>query len=137
MFTRASFVVFLSVLFLKMALSAAAYSETSVYSWQDEDGVTTFTDDLSRVPSGAKVKVLQTSERPRTGSTKTTPGELPRQPVRIATEGEFAVQLVEELGLSEDPTEEEAADILTDIRIVPRLGQWELNQPMTEELTSR
>jgi hypothetical protein len=139
MLPRKSLVLFFTALYIILyiiMMSVPAHADGAVYSWQDADGVTTFTDDPSLAPSDAKVKVFQSSMR-STASAETPAPSTPSQPSQIATEGEFAVQLVEELGLSEDPTAGEAADILTEIRIVPRLGQWELDQPMTEELTSR
>ncbi|WDT81860.1 MAG: hypothetical protein MPW14_09145 [Candidatus Manganitrophus sp.] len=53
------------------------------------------------------------------------------------TQGAFAVQLVRELGLEEDADPEEAADLLTRIRVTPRLGRWELSAPITPALVSR
>jgi hypothetical protein len=104
------------------------------------DGVITFTDDLSNAPSNARIKVISAETRPQpvsTGSTEPASAPVPKPPSRVATEGEFVVVLVEELGLSDNPTEEEAAGILTDILITPRLGQWKLDRPMTEDLTVR
>jgi hypothetical protein len=53
------------------------------------------------------------------------------------TQGEFAVQLAEELGLSDDADARAAADILSQVRIAPQLGQWNLDDPLTPELTYR
>ncbi|MDC4203795.1 MAG: hypothetical protein MPW13_05255 [Candidatus Manganitrophus sp.] len=47
------------------------------------------------------------------------------------------MQLVRELGLEEDADPEEAADLLTRIRVTPRLGRWELSAPITPALVSR
>jgi len=138
MFSRLSFVVFYVTLFILISLPTR--STASVYSWQDVDGVITFTDDLSNAPSNIRIKVISEETRPQTvstGSIEPASAPAPKQPSRVATEGEFVVELVEELGLSDNPSEEEAAGILTDILVAPRLGQWELDRPMSEDLTVR
>jgi hypothetical protein len=134
MFSRISYVALFAAFFI---LISYARSTASVYSWQDADGVVTFTDDLSKAPSDARIKILSADTRPESGSTEPAATPAPKQPSRVPTEGDFVVRLVEELGLSDNPTAEEAADILTEIRVAPQLGRWELDRPMAEELTVR
>jgi hypothetical protein len=130
----------LSVLFLAL-MSSPASSETTVYSWQDENGTLSFSDNPTNAPSDAESNVLaQGAETQTLSETVPTPVVAPQPPEpapTIVTQGEFAVRLVEELGLAEDPTEEEAAEFLTSARISPKLGQWEMDQPMSPELTVR
>jgi len=139
MLSRLLFITFL-VLF-SILRSAPAYSDTTVYTWKDVNGTVTYTDDPENAPNDVQVKILSqyttldTVFEPEPTSTAAPP--LPETSPQTVTQGEFAVQLVEELGLADEPTAEEAADLLNSVRISPRLGQWELNQPMSPELTSR
>lgn len=132
----------------------AGLADARIYTWKDEKGVTTFTDDATLAPEGVKVKVWSnkfsgqsvsmvrmTKENP-----DISPGELPssvkqKQPAEAlpsrVTQGEFTVQLARELGLGQSLSPEEAAGILSDIRIAPPLGEWELNAVMDPELTTR
>lgn len=140
---RLSFISFL-VLF-PIFLSAPVHSETTVYAWEDANGDITYSDNPGNAPSDARVKVLSKNTYPQTvsepvseiGLAQAAPPQLPEPSPRVATQGEFAIQLVEELGLADAPTEDEAADLLTSVRISPRLGQWELEEPMSPELTAR
>jgi hypothetical protein len=139
MFSIVSLITFSILLFV--LISAPAHSATSINSWQDANDVTTFSDNPTNTPSDAQVELLSENASLQTAS-ETDPTEMAaeptlNQPLRVVTQGEFAIQLTEELGLGEDPTAEEAADVLTAIRISPRLGEWELDQPMTQELTVR
>jgi len=139
MFSRVSFITLLITLFI--LLSSPAHSETTVYSWQDANGVLAFSDNLAKAPNDVQVKVLSQDSKPQTvfetGSAQTVAYQLPESSSRVVTQGEFAIQLVEELGLTDQSTAEEAADLLTSLRISPRLGQWELDQLMSPELTVR
>lgn len=139
MLSRGSFITFSALLFI--LISDPARSETAIYAWQDVNGVIAFSDNPSNAPNDAQVKVLSQDSQPQTVSetvsAQLVAPQLPEPSPRVVTQGEFAVQLVEELGLADQPTAEEAADLLTSIRISPRLGQWELNQPMSPELTVR
>ena len=58
MFSRKSFIAFFTTVLIIM-VCVTAHSGTAVYSWQDGDGVTTFTDDASRAPAGARIKVIE------------------------------------------------------------------------------
>ncbi len=139
MFSRVSFITFWITLFL--LVSAPAHSAMTIYSWQDASGVIAFSDNPANAPGDAQVEVLSEDSGPQpvseTDSSETVAAQMPERPSRVVTQGEFAIQLVKELGLGEDPTAEEAADLLTSVRISPRLGRWELDRPMTPELTAR
>jgi len=139
LFSRASFVTLL-VLFC-MLISFPAYSATPIYTWQDASGTIVYTDNPENAPSNTQVKVLSKDSSPQTSSetgyTQTPAPQLPETSLGVVTQGEFAIQLVEELGLADVPTAEEAADLLMSALISPRLGRWELNQPMNPELTLR
>lgn len=122
---------------------------STIYTWQDQNGVVSFTDDPKSAPSDAKVKVWSNDSAPQGASSNNsseiipdaTDKPIPEQMQATApspvTQGEFAVQLVTELGLGKQLGPEEAADLLTRIRIAPPLGRWEFNEPMTPELTVR
>ncbi len=49
----------------------------------------------------------------------------------------FAVQLVGEIGFGQDRSPQEAADLLTQIRVSPPLGRWKFDEPMTPNLVAR
>ncbi|MDA2935420.1 DUF4124 domain-containing protein [Acidobacteria bacterium AH-259-D05] len=116
-------------------------SNTVLYIWRDENGVTTFSNvptwALGDTPVQVESVRLPTQRASEKGLSETTPGSSSERPMRLVTQGEFAVQLVRELGLGENFTPQEAADILSSVRIAPRLGNWELNEIMTPELTTR
>jgi len=76
-----------------------------------------------------------TTEEP--GRVEIEDGAEPEEPRGPVTQREFAIRLVQELGLEDDPDAGEAADLLNEARITPRLGQWELDEPMTAELALR
>lgn len=139
MFSRASFITFLITLFI--LISSPAHSATPIYAWQDTNGVITFSDNPANAPRDAHVEVWAEYSNPQTVSEtppiETVPAEVPEQSLQVVTQGEFAIQLVRELGLGEQPSAKEAVDILTSVRIAPPLGRWEPDQPMTPELTVR
>src|ERR1700693_2640794 len=121
-------------------ISTPAHS-TTIYTWKDTNGVVTYSDDPTPAPKGAQIRVLSDYSNPETGSetgsAETIAAQAAELPSQVVTQGEFAVQLVKEMGLGEAPTEKESADILTNVRIAPRLGRWELDRPMFPELTIR
>lgn len=135
--------ILVSLLWISTPLSA-----TTLYTWRNADGSIMFTDSPKGAPPDVQVRVWAEVESvpspptpPLTPESESTPAsDLPvlvapsAQPV---TQGEFAVQLAEELALGEHSDEDEAADLLSRIRIAPRLGRWELDQSMTPELTIR
>lgn len=139
MFSRLFLIPFL-LLFL-ILISASASSATTVYTWQDASGVITFSDNPANAPGDVQVVVFSKDPTPQALSdpnfAETSEAQSTEQSAQVVTQGEFAIQLVEELGLGEEPNAEEAADILTNVLIAPRYGQWELDQPMTSELTVR
>ncbi len=141
MFLRASFITYLALCCI--LLSVPANAATQSYSWQDASGVITFSDIIANAPSEAQVKLFSTEYSDpeavvaETGLTEIDAAEIPERPLMVVTQGEFAVQLVRELGLGKPSSGKEAADILTSVRIAPQLGLWELDQPMTPELTTR
>jgi hypothetical protein len=136
-------IVFLALGLILMA--SPARSETTIYGWQDESGAISYSDDPTNVPSNAERKTLsQIVEQEAISEPVSEPGPTeivapssPEPLPRTVTEGELAVRLVEELGLADDPTETEAIDLLTSARISPKLGQWDLDQPVESELTVR
>ncbi|MFQ5779742.1 MAG: DUF4124 domain-containing protein [Nitrospiria bacterium] len=82
---------------------------------------------------GVPIPVDRDTEVPRA-----SPPEVEQVPhPGVITQGEFAVHLARELGLGQDLTPEEAAGILSDLRIAPPLGHWERDAAMTPALTSR
>ncbi len=112
-------------------------SATTLYTWRSADGSIMFTDSPRGAPPDVQVRVWAEVESvpwpptpPVTPESESTPAPVP--PVLLAettqpvTQGEFAVQLAEELALGEHSDEDEAADLLSRIRIAPRLGRWEL-----------
>ena len=140
MLLRVSFITFLVQCYI--LLSVPAHASTPNYSWQDASEVITFSDITANVPSDAQVKLFSTEYSDpeavaETGLTETDAAEIPERPLMVVTQGEFAIQLVRELGLGKPSSGKEAADILTSVRIAPQLGLWELDQPMTPELTTR
>ena len=123
-------------------------SATTLYTWRDADGSIMFTDSPRGAPPDVQVRVWAKVESvpspptpPVTPALESTPVPDPpvigAQSAQPVTQGEFAVHLAEELALGEHSDEDEAADLLSRIRIAPRLGRWELDQPMTPELTLR
>ena len=140
MFLRVSFITFLVLCYI--LLSVPAHAATQNYSWQDASGVITFSDIIANAPSDAQLTLFSTEYSDpeavaETGLTETDAAEIPERPLMVVTQGEFAIQLVRELGLGKPSSGKEAADILTSARIAPQLGLWELDQPMTSELTTR
>lgn len=136
-------------LLLIAALSSPAPAE--LYSWRDAEGVLHATDRRDKVPEGVTPEVWPDlppsppAEAPQVlppqPKAEPPPSQefLPAAEVEAAevTQGAFAVQLVRELGLEEDADPEEAADLLTRMRVTPRLGRWELSAPITPALVSR
>ena len=116
-------------------------SNSVLYVWRDENGVTTFSNvptwSLGDTPVEVESVRLSTLRASQKGLTETTPRPSSKRPIRLVTRGDFAVQLVRELGLGENSTPQEAAGMLSGVRIAPRLGNWELNEVMTPELTTR
>jgi hypothetical protein len=131
-----------------------------LYSWKDRNGIENFSNSRENVPPDAKVQVWteKYSEPPDekaspepSASPETAPSRSESNPpagidpslnaalakTERATQGRFAVQLVEELGLGDQPTAEEAASLLSRIRVSPPLGRWELERPITSSLVSR
>ncbi len=141
MFPRVSL---LAVLALSLLSVSAPVSATTLYTWHNADGSMTFTDDPTNAPPDAQVRVwAEVDSRPSPAPEPASPpAEAAAAPTaerysRAVTQGEFAVQLVEELGLDDQPDADAAADLLTRVRIAPRLGQWELDQPLAPDLTLR
>lgn len=131
----------LTLIVLTVILTSTPAQSNRLYSWKDIDGVLTFSDDPSYAPKGVRVEVVSDypDSLPATESNLIETEEAERMEhssVRV-TQGEFALQLVKELGFSQRSTEKEAANLLTTLRIAPHLGQWELKQSMVPELTLR
>jgi len=143
------FARFIFASLLLAGLSAPALAE--LYSWRDAEGVLHATDRRDKVPEGVTPDVwpdlppsppaeapqlLPAEPKAETPPSKTSPSAAEVEAGEI-TQGRFAVQLVRELGLEEDATPEEAADLLTRIRVTPRLGRWKLAAPITPALVAR
>jgi hypothetical protein len=133
MFLNIKSLAVLSLLFI--LLPAHAYSITTIYTWKDSNGVSNYGDDPSNAPAGAKVAVFQSQPETRLANLNQSDSE-DSQPSEV-TQGLFAVELVKELGLKKNPSPQSAAKVLTEVRIAPPQGRWDLNQPMTPELTTR
>jgi len=136
---RLSFQISVLMVLLSIVVMEAALSE--IYIWKDSEGITTFSDNPSIAPDPAKVDLW--SERTSVGAVSErdlsgvdSEGTL-EEPQGNVTQGEFAIQLARELGLGENLGPKEAAQILSDIRIAPILGNWELDKALTPDLTSR
>ena len=138
--------VFFSPLFVFLAVVIATPvpAETTIYSWRDANGVLTYSNSPAELPGNAQVFVRAETptpsgqpESPGNALTGTAPPQTPERPLYTATQGEFAAQLVKELGLGEPADAGQAADTLAGLRIAPALGQWLFDQPMTPELTTR
>jgi hypothetical protein len=146
--------LFKSVTILLLFLSLRHPADAALYSWEDQEGILNFTNSLEEVPADAKVTVLPElppppeapADRPDT-AVEPPPDVPPRSPqpplqplkveAREVTQGTFVVQLVRELGLGQNVAPEEAADLLTRIRVTPLLGRWKLEEPITPELVLR
>ncbi len=109
---------------LLVSLPALTLADTSVYSWRNTDGSMAFTDNPALAPKSAKVAVR---------SYATSREDLSRS----VTQREFAQRLTIELGLGDRLTAEQAAEVLTEAGIGPRLGKWDLDEPMTAALVER
>jgi hypothetical protein len=139
---KISFLV--SCLLLAFLVLTPASSRAAIYSWRDANGVLIYSNSPSESPGTSQV-VIRTARTvdatlPEPSGMELADGGQPQIPERshyMATQAEFAVQLVEELGLGQPADAGQAADVLTDLRIAPPLGEWVFNQPMTPELTLR
>jgi hypothetical protein len=132
-----------------------------LYSWKDHAGVLNFSNSRENVPDDAAVDVWPEASPLSPSSTSSEIESDHSQPEAVeparsdaphrpeaplssiadkadqVTQGRFALQLVEELGLGQGLTVEEAADLLTQIRVTPRLGRWDLEGPMSPALVAR
>lgn len=138
------FIRLILAVLLLAALSSPASAE--LYSWRDSEGVLHATDRRENVPDNVKVDVWPDPPRPLSPEAPPAAPEPPQTETPLpaaaveeseVTQGAFAVQLVQELGLGDEVTPEEAADLLTRIRVAPRLGRWNLAAPVTPALVAR
>ena len=141
---RSSFlVVLVSTVLPAAVLFTPASSTASIYSWRDANGVVNYSNTPPADSAAVQAAVYMTeavAPEPASTGTQLVDAEQPQLPERspyMATEGEFVVQLVRELGLGEPTGAGEAADVLTNLRIAPPLGVWRFDDPMTPELTIR
>ena len=131
------------LLVYSLPLIPTAVSATTLYTWRNADGTFMFTDNPNGAPPDVQVHVWTEEDVPPSHpAPESTPGAIAAVPPvegvpDMVTQGEFAIRLVEELGLEDRPDADEATDILTKVRIAPRLGRWELDEPMTPDLTTR
>ncbi|MDH3669749.1 MAG: DUF4124 domain-containing protein [Gammaproteobacteria bacterium] len=137
---------FLSVaLFFALFAIAASPAYSTIYVWKDANGVSNATDDPRRIPSGARVQTLSYDVvAPATKETLASVNEsetwIPTTDAKTSdhvAQGEFAVLLAAELGLGDGLRPQEAAEVLSDVLIAPRLGNWDLSAPMTQGLLDR
>jgi len=139
MLSKAS--VITSFVIFALFIAGPAHPTDYVYPWRDANGSIAFSDDPSIAPSNARVRVVSYDsdpvEKDDTGSTESASQNVAQPSSRTVTEGEFAIQLVRELGLGDPINAAQAAEILTSVRIAPMLGRWELDRPMTPEFTTR
>jgi hypothetical protein len=142
---KISFLV-LSVLPVAIALTPAD-SPAAIYSWRDANGIITYSNNPPAMPVDTQFTVRTTETVPAgtygkvgMAGMELASADQPQIPERspyMATQAEFAVQLVKELGLGQPADAGQAADVLTNLRIAPPLGEWTFDQPMTPELTIR
>jgi hypothetical protein len=134
---------FTLAVFLGCTLLSLSASATTLYIWRNADGSFVFTDDPKGAPPNVQVRVWpERNVSPAQPTPEPAPDAIVAVPPSeespdVATQGEFVVRLVEELGLEDRANPDQAKDILTKVRIAPRLGRWDLDQPMTSELTLR
>lgn len=132
------------LLVFSLPLMSASASATTLYTWRNTDGSVMFTDDPKGAPPDVQVHVWAEWDVPQSQpAPESVPNAIAAVPPPmeespdVVTQGEFAARLVEELGLEDGPDADEATGILTKVRIAPRLGRWEPDEPMTPELTMR
>ncbi|MFQ5936274.1 MAG: DUF4124 domain-containing protein [Acidiferrobacterales bacterium] len=118
--------IFLATTLLPLLALSSAFADSTVYAWRDKNGTMTFTDNRALAPKDTKVEVRSYI----TESAPTATG-------RVVAQRAFAQRLASELGLGDNLTAEEAADALVKIGIAPRLGRWNLDEPMTRALMNR
>jgi hypothetical protein len=100
-------------------MSAPAFA-TTLYAWRNADGSFVFTDNPRGAPPDVQVRVWDEWNPPESQPTlepKPAPNAIAAVPPveefpDVVTQGEFAVRLVEELGLQDRPDRDRAADIL-------------------------
>jgi hypothetical protein len=129
-------------LVLALVQIASPASGTTLYTWRNADGSLMFTDDPRDAPPDVQVHVWADVDAPSTPPETPVPISAPAPPISVniperATQGMFAMRLVSELGLRERSDADDAADLLSRYRIAPRLGRWELDQPIDPGLTVR
>ena len=130
------------VLFLLIFASSAS---ATIYKWQDERGVLNFTDDIDNVPAAyqsdvARIEIPKAPPQPPSQRTVAYPasGESRmKNPPPVAQvlvrEGDFAIRLVEALGIGRTRNEAEAESILASAGITPRNG-WIADYPVTPDI---
>ena len=132
----------LLVALLSMMVSPA-YS--TIYVWKDANGVNNATDEPRRIPSGVRVQTLSydavtPAEKETLASVNESETWIPTTEAKTSdhvSQGEFAALLAAELGLGDGLSPQAAADVLADALIAPRLGNWDLDAPMTQGLLDR
>ncbi|HIE65523.1 MAG: DUF4124 domain-containing protein [Nitrospira sp.] len=130
-----------AVQLITIFMLTSGLADSTVYTWKDEAGVTTFSDNPNSAPDGVQTRVfIAQSSRQEPSETRVMeegPGQNSGIPTTLVSQGEFSVLLVRELGYSGGQTPEAAARILSNIPIIPPFGGWDLDAPMTPEITSR
>jgi len=136
------------LLFIFMILLVTSPASASVYKWVDDRGVTNYTEDISKVPTGYRDRVEEVNiaiTRPSTPS-KTSPeyikgsvplGKTSKQAPPISQplvrEGDFAIKLVESLKMGRVESEAEAESMLSSVGIAPQNG-WIADYPVTPDI---
>ena len=126
---------------LTLLLLAASVQGSTIYSWKDENGVWSYTDDPAQAPKGSRVSVMIDAPG-SSGPSEALPSDsnAPQSsvsPDHVLTEGRFATQLAAELGLGEGLTQERAAARLSRAGIAPRYDRWLMNNALTPEVAER
>lgn len=106
----------------------SAFADSSVYSWRDKNGTMTFSDNPALAPKNATVALRSYITPAHSDDAQLAAPVMQR---------EFARQLAIELGLGDNLTAEQAAAALAKVGIAPRLGRWNLDEPMTASLAER
>ncbi|MBI3595100.1 MAG: hypothetical protein HY200_09090 [Nitrospirae bacterium] len=133
-------IVLTLLILLSVILTSIPAHSTRLYSWKDDQGMLTLSDDPTFAPKGVHVEIASdypdlhvANEIDLTVTEAMTPDHTSQK----VSQGEFALQLVKELGFGQISAEKKAGTLLNTFRISPPLGQWKLNQVMTLELTVR
>jgi hypothetical protein len=135
-------------LFIILIFIFASSASAAVYKWVDEQGVTNFSDDYSKIPPDYRQRVEEVNIAKMGPSTtsQTYPENMKegRQSEKATTqpppisqplvrEGDFAIKLVEALKIGQGKSEAEAESMLASAGIAPKNG-WIADYPVTPDV---